>query len=252
MMRRIGLFAAREMGCRIATLFGERRVPASCVVVDAADDESLRQRIVQGCGAEQVFRSDELRSGEVLDRMDALDLDLIVLAWWPHLIKAPLLQMPRLGCLNLHPSLLPHNRGKDYNFWNLVEDVPFGVTIHWVDEGVDSGPVAFQAAIEKSWEDTGETLYLKAQTALEALFREQFDRIGQGEIPREPQRLEQGSFHRRSELEPASRLDLDRPTTARALLNLLRARTFPPHPAAWFEEAGRRYEVRVEIRRRKA
>jgi methionyl-tRNA formyltransferase len=185
----------------------------------------------------------------LLAALRALAPDLIVLAWWPHVVQAELLAVPRLGTLNLHPSLLPHNRGKHYNFWNLVEDVPFGVSIHWVVPDVDAGDVAFQAPIEKSWEDTGGTLYGKAQEAIVRLFRESLPAIRAGRIPRRAQDLGAGSFHKARELEPASRIELDRSTTPRALLNLLRARTFPPHPAAWFSEGGRAYEVRVSIRR---
>ncbi len=51
------------------------------------------------------------------------------------------------------------------------------------------------------------------------------------------------------ELQPASRIDLDRQSSARQLLNLLRARTFPGYPACHFEDKGEMYEVRVDIRR---
>jgi methionyl-tRNA formyltransferase len=144
---------------------------------------------------------------------------------------------------------LPYNRGKHYNFWAIVEEAPFGVTLHHVDEGVDRGDIAFQARIETGWEDTGETLYRKAQVAIVRLFRDAFDDIVAGRIPRTPQDLGAGSFHLARELEPASRIDLDAPCTARQLLNVLRARTFPPHPAAWFEAGGEKYEVRVQINR---
>jgi methionyl-tRNA formyltransferase len=249
---RIGLFVANVVGRDVAACFGERGERPACLVLDRAGDATLNDEIVRRSGIDvrsDVVLSDALYEPSVLARLAALKLDLIVLAWWPYIVKAPVLGMPRLGCLNLHPSLLPWNRGKHYNFWNLVEEAPFGVSIHWADAGVDSGDVAFQADIPKAWEDTGETLYRKAQAGVVTLFRECFDEIRAGRIPRQPQDRSRGSFHRASELEPASRIELDHGYTARALLNLLRARTFPPHPAAWFTDGGQTFEVRVQIRR---
>ena len=134
--------------------------------------------------------------------------------------KKKLDKNPRLGCLNFHPSYLPYNRGKHYNFWSLVEDTTFGVTLHFLDEGVDTGDIAFQSIIDKSWEDTGETLYNKAQQEIVRLFKTKFPEIKNGSIPRQPQEMSKGSFHRSEELDFASRIDLDRSYKARELLNL--------------------------------
>jgi methionyl-tRNA formyltransferase len=157
------------------------------------------------------------------------------------------LSIPCLGFLNFHPSLLPYNRGKNPNFWSLIEETTFGVTIHWVDDEVDHGDIAFQKQIDKGWEDTGESLYRKALTEIVRLFVDSYPGIRQGEIPRIPQDHGLATFHRASELELASRLDLDDDSRVRDLLNRLRARTFPPHPACWFVDDGERYEVRISI-----
>ena len=157
--------------------------------------------------------------------------------------------MPRWGALNFHPCLLPHNRGKHYNFWTLVEETPFGVTLHFVDEGVDSGDIAYKSPIEKTWEDTGATLYAKARAEIVRLFKEKWPEIRRGDMPRTPQDDAHITFHRASELEGASEVRLDGQYRARDLLNLIRARTFPPHPGAWFVENGVRYDMRIEITR---
>jgi methionyl-tRNA formyltransferase len=218
--------------------------------VDARGDVAINNCIVAAAGLrnpEAVTSSDTLSSPETIDLLRARRLDLIILAWWPYLLREPLLSLPRLGCLNFHPSYLPYNRGKHPNFWSLVEETPFGVTLHFADTGVDTGDIAFQSRIDTTWEDTGETLYRKAQCEIVRLFRDVFPRIQKGEIPRLPQDLSEGSFHRARELEPASRIDMDRSYRGRELLNLLRARTFSGYPGAWFVENGQRFEVRVQI-----
>jgi len=248
---RIGLFAANAVGCQVASFFGEQGVLPACLAFDAQEPANLTSRIVAESGVtdpELIFSSDALRETATLARLRALKLDLIVLAWWPYILKRELIEIPRLGCLNFHPSFLPYNRGKHYNFWAIVEGAPFGVTLHWVEEEVDCGDIAFQSAIQTTWEDTGATLYHKAQEEIVRLFKEKFPEIQAGRIPRVPQDLSQGSFHRATELDEASRIELDKSYIARDLLNVLRARTFPPHPAAWFTDNGKRYEARIDIK----
>ena len=249
---RIGLFGANVVGNRIARFMGDQGEPPACLVLDANDSAGLNPEIIAGSGVTDsslIFESSSLQNEQTLARLRALDLDLIVLAWWPYILKAELIEIPRLGCLNFHPSFLPYNRGKHYNFWAIVESAPFGVTIHWVDVAVDCGDIAFQSRIETSWEDTGATLYYKAQEEIVRLFKEKFSEIQAGRIPRLAQDLARGSVHRARELEEASRIELDQTYPARALLNLIRARTFPPHPAVSFVDEDRRYEVRIEIRK---
>ena len=250
---RIALFAAHAVGREVAQFFGESGEVPACLVLDSKNSGGFNQEIIAACRAlEQgvpVFESASLYEETMLAALEALEVDLIILAWWPYIIKDRLIRLPRTGCLNFHPSYLPYNRGKHYNFWALVEEAPFGVTLHWVDEGIDSGDIAFQKRIETTWEDTGATLYEKAQREIVALFKEKFAEIKSGRIPRLAQDTTRGSFHLSKELEAASRIELEQTYTARQLLNLLRARTFPPHPAAWFIEGDARYEVRVEIRK---
>ena len=245
----IALFAARHVGYEVARFFGENKEALSCLILDENDVAGYNSKIIADSGVadERVFYSNSLYKQQTLTSLKKMDLDLILLAWWPYIIKKSLIQIPRLGCLNFHPSYLPYNRGKHYNFWTLVEDTPFGVTLHWIDEGIDSGDIAFQSVIEKSWEDTGETLYVKAQEKIVNLFKLKFHAIKFGNIPRIGQDPDKVSFHRSGELEPGSRIELDKSYKARDLLNVLRARTFPPYPAAWFLDKDEKYEVRIKI-----
>lgn len=246
----IGLFASDTVGHEVARFLGQEKEPLACLVLDVQDHKGLNARIVADSGvtdAARVFYSDCLYQQATLDTLRGLNLDLVVLAWWPYILKESIIRIPRLGCLNFHPSYLPYNRGRNYNFWTLVEDTPFGVTLHFVDKGVDTGDIAFQSRIDKTWEDTGETLYRKAQSEMLRLFKDSWPLIKRGAIPRTPQDRSRGNFHKAAELEPASRIDLEAQYQARDLLNLIRARTFPPHPGAWFMENGEKYEVRIQI-----
>lgn len=184
-----------------------------------------------------------------IDELD-IEFDIGVLAWWPTIVKQPLLSKPRMGFINTHPSLLPYNRGKHYNFWAIVEQVPFGVSLHMVDDNIDAGDVVAQLAIPYDWLDNGETLYMKAKNAMVRLFQDTYPAIRKLDFPRKKQDLTKGSFHRGVELEVASQIDLDRTYRARDLLNLLRARTFTGYPSCWFIDGGELFEVRINITRK--
>ena len=152
------------------------------------------------------------------------------LVWWPKIVSSDIINLFDGRLVNTHPSYLPYNRGKNYNFWALVEQCPFGVTLHFVDEGIDTGPILFQEIIDYDWLDTGESLFYKAKHAMVNLLCTSIpDLIGNNFTPKlQPKDL--GSMHFSTELDPASTIDLDEPTTARELFNLLRARTFRRPP----------------------
>ena len=240
---RLVLLADGVVGAKIASFLMDK-YPSDLVLLVTTDiNDIYREGNAKGFSV-CVFDSEK----DILDRLVG-GVDLGVLAWWPKILKNPLIDAPQLGFLNTHPSLLPHNRGKHYNFWALVEQAPFGVTIHRVDSGVDTGDIVAQEKIDYDWCDTGETLYNKAQSAMFELFCKTYPVLRKGQYDSKPQNVSLGSFHRAADLEGASMIDLDAMYRARDLINLLRARTFEGYPSCWFEESGDRYEISVKIRK---
>jgi methionyl-tRNA formyltransferase len=97
--------------------------------------------------------------------------------------------------INLHISLLPYNRGADPTLWSVLEDTPAGVTIHYIDEGVDTGDVIAQRAVALADDDTLATAYDALQAELATLFREQWPAIAAGTNDRRRQPAG-GTVHR--------------------------------------------------------
>lgn len=246
---KIVLFAHGEVGLEVVKHFAAEGV-APAVLIVVREDKVGNELIRRATNALTIVEWSREPAPEQVEQLRALASDLAIVAWWPYLLRPVVFSLPRLGCLNFHPSLLPHGRGKHPNFWAVREGTPFGVSLQFIDAGVDSGDVAFQQMLPVSWEDTGGTLHHRARAAIVALFKANYTRLMRGDIPRQPQVATEGSFHRASELEAASQIDLDKHYSARELLNLLRARTYPPHPGAWFTEADVTYDVRVEIKQR--
>ena len=96
-----------------------------------------------------VLEVGRLASPETLEMLAALQPDVIGVACFPQRLPKALLALPRLGCLNVHPSLLPAYRGPAPGYWALRNgERQTGVTIHLMDEGLDSGDILLQEAFE--------------------------------------------------------------------------------------------------------
>jgi methionyl-tRNA formyltransferase len=92
-----------------------------------------------------------LRSPEVHEALSTFAPDVIAVACFPWRIPAPVRALPPLGCVNLHPSLLPRWRGPEPLFWTFkAGDAKTGVTVHLMDGGFDTGPILRQTRIEVS------------------------------------------------------------------------------------------------------
>ncbi|MHC4396960.1 MAG: formyltransferase family protein [Planctomycetota bacterium] len=245
---RLAVFADKEVGYQTLEFLGQS-YPTHLVVVFLTESSDIRGRVVAtGLNQDLIYSSNGLYGEDTVNLLRKLDLDYILLAWWPYIIKQPILSIPKKGILNYHPSYLPYNRGKHYNFWTLVEETPFGVTIHFVNEGIDSGDIVFQKKIRKNWEDTGESLYWKAQKVMVELFIENYSNLIANKFSRIPQNPEEGGLHYARELEPASEIKLDNCYLGKDILNLIRARVFPPYPSCRFYDKKRKFNITIEIR----
>jgi methionyl-tRNA formyltransferase len=95
-----------------------------------------------------VFAAARLGAPETIAALAALRPDLACVACFPRRIPAALLELPPLGWLNIHPSLLPAYRGPAPLFWALRNGAPtVGVTVHFMDEQLDTGDIAAQAPL---------------------------------------------------------------------------------------------------------
>lgn len=95
-----------------------------------------------------VWKVRQLSSPESIKTLTAYQPDMICVACFSKRIPRDVLDIPRLGCLNVHPSLLPANRGPEPLFWTFREgNEQTGVTIHLMDEGLDSGAIVAQETI---------------------------------------------------------------------------------------------------------
>ena len=143
-----------------------------------------------------VWEVGNLSEPSTLAWLSGLQPDLIVVACFSRIFPPTLLALPRFGCLNLHPSLLPTYRGPAPLFWQARQGAAqTGVTLHVLTEGVDSGDIVTQRRFD--WPEGISEVALEqrcAQTGA-ALLAPAVQALARGEsLPRRPQSEAQASY----------------------------------------------------------
>lgn len=102
----------------------------------------------------------DLRKSEPFEAYRAWHAELLVFAFVTDIVRANVLDAAPLGAIQYHPSLLPLHRGRSAMAWPIISGEPTtGVTIFWVDEGIDTGPVLLQREVEIGEHDSVGSLY---------------------------------------------------------------------------------------------
>ena len=127
--------------------------------------------------------------------------DFAVSYGYRHILGKEILNFFGPRIINLHLSLLPWNRGAHPNFWSIFDNTPAGVSIHIIDQGLDTGPLLAQREIRFDFgKETLATSYGRLQFEMETLFQESWTKL-RNEAVTPWQQTGSGSFHRSIEME---------------------------------------------------
>jgi len=136
-----------------------------------------------------LLRPNKMKNAEVREAYLDLGPDLVILAFVTDIIPAALLGIPTIGTICYHPSLLPRHRGASGINWAVIQgDTRTGLTILWVDEGIDTGPILLQKEVEILPDDTTGSLYFNKlfEMGVDAI-AESVALIKSGQAPKIPQ-----------------------------------------------------------------
>jgi methionyl-tRNA formyltransferase len=247
---KIILFGNGKVALEAVKWFREHGEEIAGLVVHPGSSRRMGNEIVSASSLpkDRIFEASSLRQTGTIAAIKALEADIGVSVFFGYILKRELLDLFPRGCVNVHPALLPSNRGAYPNVWSIVEGTPAGVTIHYIDEGVDTGDVISQREVPVEAVDTGETLYRKLEEHAIKLLWETWPEIINGRAGSRPQPKTGGSTHRLRDVERIDEIDLEKQYKARDLLNILRARTFPPYRGAYFVENGRKILITIQLR----
>ena len=176
-----------------------------------------------------VHQHKTLKTPEVTEQFVSLKADLAILAFVSQIIPPPVFSAPRFGSICYHPSLLPKYRGRTAINWAIIRgETVTGLTIFWLDKGIDTGPILLQKEVQVAPDDTTGTLYFNKlfPLGIEAI-GEAVDLIKAGNPPRIAQDESKATYDPPCGDEHA-RIDWHKP--AQEVYNLIRG--CDPQPGA--------------------
>ncbi len=195
----------------------------------------------------RVFDGSNLSEEKIVESVRALDPDVGVSVLFGYILRPSFLDIFPEGAVNLHPAYLPYNRGAYPNVWSIVDGTPAGVTLHEIDEGVDTGDIWARHQVEVRPSDTGRSLYQRLEQAGLYLFQSAWPKWKSDELTPIEQSEAEGTKYYTDDVEKIDEIDLDATYTGRELIDILRARTFPPHNGAYFVDDGQKVYLRLEL-----
>ncbi len=176
-----------------------------------------------------VFQPDHMKDAGVHQTFLELGPDLVILAFVTDIIPYSLIEIPSIGTICYHPSLLPKHRGASGINWAVIQgDTRTGLTILWVDRGIDTGPILLQKEIDIEPIDTTGSLYFNKlfPMGIDAII-EAVELIKSGKAPKIPQDESLATYEPLCGYKHAG-IDWSRPATE--IYNLIRG--CDPQPGA--------------------
>jgi methionyl-tRNA formyltransferase len=191
-----------------------------------------------------IFQPARIKQEEAVAEIRALEPDVIVVMAYGQILPRSVLQIPRVACLNLHASLLPRHRGAAPIQAAIVAGDPeSGITVMYMDEGLDTGDILLQSRLELATNETGGSLHDRLGQIAPAALNEALAQLQQGSAPRNPQDSSRATNAPKLEREHG-RIDWMEP----AALIERKIRAFNPWPGSFTllrDEAGRERKLKI-------
>jgi UDP-4-amino-4-deoxy-L-arabinose formyltransferase/UDP-glucuronic acid dehydrogenase (UDP-4-keto-hexauronic acid decarboxylating) len=225
-----GLRALLKQGYDVAAVFTHTDNPNENIWFESVAQLAAQHHI-------PVFAPEDINHPLWVDKISAMQPDILFSFYYRHLLKPAILEIPKHGALNLHGSLLPKYRGRVPVNWAIINgETETGVTLHYMTPRPDDGDIVAQHKVTISDSDNAKTLFDKCVDAAKVLLEEQLSLIKTSSAARIPQDHKQSTYY--SGRCPEDGL-IDWSQSATAIRNLVRGVT-APYPGAFSYRANRK------------
>ncbi len=230
MTKKIILFGCQAISIDILRfLINQKDIEVSKVIsYEVVSDISRGQESIISVARELGIQAEQPRkiTSNLVNEIRSINPDIIISAYYRKIFPKELIEIPRLGIVNIHPSLLPYYRGPVPTAWAILNnESEFGITIHKVDTGIDTGDILVQSKYEIDPDETGYELYLRSMKLGSDLFIDNFYNIINNKI--QPQKQPSGGSYY-GKLSP--RVLMDWRQSAQMVKNNVRIRAHPYIP----------------------
>lgn len=191
-----------------------------------------------------ILQPERIKREEAVDEIRALAPDVIVVMAYGQILPRSVLEIPRVTCLNLHASLLPRHRGAaPIQAAIAAGDRESGMTVMYMDEGLDTGDIMLQSHLELAADETGGSLHDRLAQISPSALSEALSQLQGGNAPRIRQDSSAATYAPKLEREHG-RIDW----TESAAVIERKIRAFDPWPGAFTtlrDDAGREQKLKV-------
>lgn len=188
---RIILFGIPEFGsiCLQTLLNAKKNIVAVAIPPINHPAHNIMKATVDSFKIPTIKVGKSLKSPQLVDEIKSYKPDIIVIAAYSRLIPSVIYEIPPLGTINSHPSLLPQYRGPNPYFHVIRNAEPeTGITFHYLDDSFDTGDIIYQCRMPLLSNDTIGTVFIKLSLKSSELYVELLNKIERGEkLPRVPQ-----------------------------------------------------------------
>jgi methionyl-tRNA formyltransferase len=191
----------------------------------------------------KVFQPEKIGAMSSVAQLKYLQPELIVVVAYGQILPKTILELPTRGCLNLHASLLPKYRGASpIQSAIAAGEKQSGMTVTWMDEGLDTGDILLQEALTLRRHETAQSLHDRLAQQGSDLLMKSIALIATDKAPRVPQDKAQATLTKKLNKEQGH-IDWNRPQ--REIDAHIRAMTPWPSAYSWVEQAGERKMLKI-------
>lgn len=251
MALKIGYAGDRKIAVEILSFILEQGISPSLLLISDNDSNTHSDELLSLCkdiDHNNILTGTQIKNSSSIEKIQNLNLDYLICIHFPYIIPKAILNSVKIGVINLHPAYLPYNRGWHTPTWAIVEDTPYGATLHFMDESLDKGDIIHQKKLEVGVNDTADSLYQKALQLEFQVFREAWPMLLSKNVVSKSQKNLKGTSHKKQDIKKIQRIALSDTVQIGQFLKLLRALTTNNiKESAYFEQNGKTFRIQVEI-----
>lgn len=244
---KIILFANGKVGLSVVQFLKKRKENIVALVLHHDTSALLVKEIIKASQCKRIYYANELREAGTIIKLKKLKPDIGISAWFGFILKPEVINLFPSGCINCHNSYLPYNQGKYPHVWAIAKQSPYGVTIHYIDQHIDTGHILSQKRLPIAITDTGESLYEKSLEEVIDLFIHTWPLLLAHRIRPKKQNKAKASFHKASQIDILDRIDINKKYLAKDIINQIRSRSFYDRTYAYFFHKGKKVYIKITL-----
>lgn len=249
-MKRIVFFGNNWTAWKTLEWLKEQNIELVALVIHPESKQKFTKELINASQLpdDRIICATSLKEEATIHFLKSLNANIGVSVLFDYILSQECIDLFPEGIINSHPSFLPYNRGQYPNVWSIIDGSPAGVTLHYIDKGIDTGDIITQRTVTVEPTDTGISLYKKLELCALDVFKEEWPQIACGKAKRSKQGTQAGTYHKTKDVDSIDHIELEKKYSAKELIDIIRARTFPPYKGAFFEKDGKRVYIRMELK----